>query len=564
MLNVCLRAHEVTEVEPGRRVLLRVRKEDLDWLNLARPIFATRELRTILWADDETFDAMMRRAPDFHDWISRTVEVPAKAVPDFAVAGLSAALEVGAEVSWRGEGLHESISAAGGKGAVVETWVGSYRELVIRLQEPGLHIISGVHDEELAWQVRMARAHGGHTGTWIAQEPFREIVGMWPLHAEQLDWDEATAMLHSAGWARPALLAAWLELEPERIDEAIKCVNRAPRPTSDWKIEQVTLAGAPPRVLRERAREHECRALRERLRSQQAQPEQPAARVLWSEGSSPWQGEDGVLEPRLVRALRELGDRTPTTEFVKQVLDAGFEEVAVRLVEDRWNHGVDQRADELVAMLVRFEDLAAARKIVDEWLDRAANDEESFAAASRWLATIESNSPAMFPAIGDESAFNLLNRWRSGDKHAGDLLLNFYYNKLRRYFQARGYLDDDTTSLIVETMSMLGAVGSISSKLSPHDFQSFEPFLYATARVALSNWQRLPRPRARFVKVPAQLSDMLQELPDDDLELLLLKYEDGLPLGGIAEALQTSIPTVVRRIHRIEHNLPYRVPADRD
>lgn len=73
-------------------------------------------------------------------------------------------------------------------------------------------------------------AEVGRSGSWIAVDPAESLPGFRRVHARQLDWDEASATLQAAGWRRPALTAAWLDLEPGRIEDAVKRANAAPAP----------------------------------------------------------------------------------------------------------------------------------------------------------------------------------------------------------------------------------------------------------------------------------------------------------------------------------------------
>ncbi|MFO7567947.1 MAG: hypothetical protein R6X02_35225, partial [Enhygromyxa sp.] len=178
VLQVCLRATEVLEVPPGSRVLLRVRAADLDWLNVARPLFAERKLRTVLWADAEAHEGLVRRAVDFHDWISRTVKVPPKSVPDLAVERMREAIERGLEIVWRGEGLSETIAAAGVGTTVKLHAEQPYLQLVASLRGKAVPVVTGVGSRRDAWRIRIAMAEAEHRGSWIAVDPGEVVAGM--------------------------------------------------------------------------------------------------------------------------------------------------------------------------------------------------------------------------------------------------------------------------------------------------------------------------------------------------------------------------------------------------
>ncbi|MEX1364141.1 MAG: hypothetical protein AB1Z98_13520, partial [Nannocystaceae bacterium] len=97
-LRVCLRAAELESLEPGSRVLLRVREQDIEWLNLVRPMFDQERLRVVLWVDEATLDPLLRRAVDLVDWVSRSHEVPPRRWPVFAEHGMRSALHHGVPV----------------------------------------------------------------------------------------------------------------------------------------------------------------------------------------------------------------------------------------------------------------------------------------------------------------------------------------------------------------------------------------------------------------------------------------------------------------------------------
>jgi len=87
-----------------------LRPEDAAWLNVARPLFAERALRVVLWSKAKTTASLARHAPDFFDWIARRVECPATQ-PHHAISGLRAALRARAwAVDWQGAALDEAFA----------------------------------------------------------------------------------------------------------------------------------------------------------------------------------------------------------------------------------------------------------------------------------------------------------------------------------------------------------------------------------------------------------------------------------------------------------------------
>jgi RNA polymerase sigma factor (sigma-70 family) len=520
MVEVCLRAPDVLDVAPGSRVLLRVRVEDLDWLNIARPLFAERELRTILWADAQAFDGLIRRAVDFFDWVSRVVAVPSKAVPDFAVVGMRSALAAGDEIAWRGAGLRETLDAAGA-GATIELHVEEpYLELIARLRDRGLPIVSGVGSQRDAWRVRLALALAGREGSWVALDPGASIDGMRSLHAQQSDWDEASAKLAAAGWSRAALVAAWLDLEPERIMAARDHV------------------GVPP-------------------------PLMPVMALSRSED---------LKEGRLLRAIGDHEGETPSVELIAQAEDIGFPEVAMSLSFVRWQLEEEDRTEQLVEWLVNEGETQIARRVVQRWRERAAtsSDSTSLTATDHWLAVIQSID-ALEARVhqlragdaSDVSDVELLERWRAGDKRAASSLVARHHNPLRRYFFI-SVPEDVALDLVQETFERLTRVATSTSEVV-----NVRALLFTIARRVLldhyrSNYRARQRfspfsedvhgteqnPEGEFAK-SAQDRDLLaclQKLPLDARSLIALHYWQGLNLAELAEIFDVQPSTLRSRL----------------
>ncbi|KIG13967.1 TPR repeat protein [Enhygromyxa salina] len=335
MLEVCLNVAEVLEVPRASRVLLRARAEDAEWLNLHRPAFVERELRTVLWLDDAAHRAVSRGAVDFYDWISSLHSVPAQRVPAFAVESVRVALDSGAGFVWRGPGLRDALAEAGWSEGTVELDANArHPDLVEALGEPGLPLVSNVGSERMAWQVRMAMARAGRVGPWVAVDAAPELAGMWSIDAGLLAWDQAASMLAERGWERAALMAAWVDLEPGRIVAVAERPNRAPlRAVDAFGVEALAFARAPAWALRETARDDALGAARGVVASDREGPSDAAMAVVWSAGAGAWTIDgDAPLEALLVRALRglERGER-PAGSLVDRAWRAGYLDVAFLL-----------------------------------------------------------------------------------------------------------------------------------------------------------------------------------------------------------------------------------------
>jgi hypothetical protein len=204
---------ELPGLEPGRLVVLPVRREDLDWLNLNRPIFAERSLRVVLWAEGDLATQLKFIAPDLHDWISHYVTCP-PGVPTFAVQGLEMGLRWWPGAAWLGEGLGLALEQLGEFGPWIDLDPATeYSSLVERLEaEPGRDVVwRNVSTATALWRLRWAIAESRHRGANVLDNPTVGTPGWLRVSSMQLDLLEAAAQ---AGGEDPLRRAALAELEP--------------------------------------------------------------------------------------------------------------------------------------------------------------------------------------------------------------------------------------------------------------------------------------------------------------------------------------------------------------
>jgi len=175
-LIVLTEAARIEEVPHGSVIVLATRVEDASWLNMARPIFAERALKVVLWSKTETTGELARRAPDFFDWIARRVECPG-GPPAFAVTGLRAALRARAwAVAWKGRGLDEAFAVAFPKRALVRANAAMTDDVLfatVKGAGAAWIVWSNVLDERGGLRVRRIVSRAGRRGRNILDNPQR-------------------------------------------------------------------------------------------------------------------------------------------------------------------------------------------------------------------------------------------------------------------------------------------------------------------------------------------------------------------------------------------------------
>jgi tetratricopeptide (TPR) repeat protein len=221
-LEVYTEAPQLVEVRPGSTLVLVPRAEDADWLNINRPLFASRALRVVLFCTREVTVALSRGAVDFLDWVSLRLECPTGPAP-FAVAGLRCALAAQVPgIVWTGGDLESSFHAARPRRVLRRVSAARpYEELVAEAK-------TGGRGDWLAWtevdgefrlrRVRWALAETRRRTRAILVEPAVRSPGWWEVHGRVAEPSEARERLRKAGAEQPGRLAALVDLEPESIE----------------------------------------------------------------------------------------------------------------------------------------------------------------------------------------------------------------------------------------------------------------------------------------------------------------------------------------------------------
>lgn len=247
--DVLVRADALASLAPGSTVVLCLRREDFDWLNIGRPVVLGH--RVVLFGDPETALALERHAVDFCDWISHRIDAPA-GPPAFAVRALkNAARARSPAIVWKGGDVDAVFSEAlPGRSLRRVSAAQPYPELVEALR-PRAKTWVLVTDLEEAFRVRRARwamAEAGRYGRTILMRPGMEITGLPIAHAIPSPLEVTTAKLEEAGIRHGARLAGLLDLEPEAIERAVTMAkDGANEAEIDARLGEVAQPRLPPR-----------------------------------------------------------------------------------------------------------------------------------------------------------------------------------------------------------------------------------------------------------------------------------------------------------------------------
>lgn len=170
---------------------------------------------------------------------------------------------------------------------------------------------------------------------------------------------------------------------------------------------------------------------------------------------------------------------------------------------------------------------------------------------------------ASWYALGVEDDFALLDRWRGGDRVAGNLLFERHFDSLVRFFY--GKAGAETEDLVQATM-----LGCVEAQPNFRRDCSFRTFLFAIARnKLLAHFRgrasdRLVDPLVSSVHAlgtsPSEvvargergmlLRDALSRVPLDFQIALELRYFEGLTPKEVAEVLDIDRATARTRLHR--------------
>ncbi len=169
--------------------------------------------------------------------------------------------------------------------------------------------------------------------------------------------------------------------------------------------------------------------------------------------------------------------------------------------------------------------------------------------------------------VENTSDEELLERWRAGDKAAGNELLSRYFGPVRRFFATK-IAGDDVKELVQRTFA-----GCVEGAQRFRGDGSFRAFVLAIARRQLYKYLR-DRSRSNAREEPdlsvssvvalgqsptsiiaaaqreALLLQALQRIPVEQQTLLELHYWERLPANDLAQVLDIEPGTVRVRLHR--------------
>jgi RNA polymerase sigma-70 factor (ECF subfamily) len=167
------------------------------------------------------------------------------------------------------------------------------------------------------------------------------------------------------------------------------------------------------------------------------------------------------------------------------------------------------------------------------------------------------------------SDLELLERWRGGDKQAGEELFARYFEFMYRFFDTK--CDREIDELVQRTF-----LACVKSRDQFRGHASFRTYLFAIARNELCRFYRQRRrdhdrfdgeltsvaelittPRARLVRNEAhrQLMDALCSLPIETQTLLELHYWEDFDIGALAAIFRAPEVTIRTRLHRARRTL---------
>lgn len=219
--------------------------EDLDWLNLNRPVVSDRGLNLVLWCEDDAAAVLARRAPDFFDWISTRVDCPPGPAAHAVVDVKRAICARAAGIAWAGDGLEDTLFAVRPGRPVRRVAVASYPSMIDALtsREPGWLVLEGIDSAFHLRRLRWAMAETGRR-VIVFRRAFDQIEpGWWTVHAMHVPSAEAVHTLTAAGGT--GRLTALTGLDPRACGLAVLALRNG---VEAARLEELLAVAADPRA----------------------------------------------------------------------------------------------------------------------------------------------------------------------------------------------------------------------------------------------------------------------------------------------------------------------------
>lgn len=174
-----------------------------------------------------------------------------------------------------------------------------------------------------------------------------------------------------------------------------------------------------------------------------------------------------------------------------------------------------------------------------------------------------------------DSDHELLDRWRSGDRAAGEALFARHFDSLCRFFVTKC---PDPDELVQRTL-----LACVTARDQFRGEASFRTYLFAIARHELYHHLRRQRRDgerldfsvtsvAELVTTPAtrlarqaehrRVVEVLRTLPVDQQTLLELYYWEDLEIADLAVIFEASANAIRIRLHRARHALRERLGSE--
>lgn len=167
---------------------------------------------------------------------------------------------------------------------------------------------------------------------------------------------------------------------------------------------------------------------------------------------------------------------------------------------------------------------------------------------------------------------DLLERWRAGDRDAGNQLFERYFSSICRFFENK--VQGDAEELVQSTF-----LACVNNRDSFREQSSFRTYLFSIARYQLYGFYRSRQknnaldfgvtsvaamntgPVSRLARGEdhERLLEALCSLPLEQQTLLELFYWENMEAADLAEVFGVSPVTVRTRLHRARHALRERM-----